>query len=188
MLCTFCPLTILGDFYRIPEKSPKPSADKMNRACEQRDQTLKKIRTLHVPDNCRDWVKVLSLRCTLFGPRYGRGCKIDEGGNRALGGPLLRIRDVTSLEAQQRYFSYRAMLVAIISQKCFVLVFYGVSHNYRAIRCKMGVSHRCVCVKLSAKGGVSHHFGGVLTSLKKYRGMGYRSDSIAISRDMGPLR
>ena len=23
MLCTFCPLTILGDFYRIPEKSPR---------------------------------------------------------------------------------------------------------------------------------------------------------------------
>ena len=38
MLCIYiyiyCPLTILGDFYRIPEKSPKTSADKMNRACE----------------------------------------------------------------------------------------------------------------------------------------------------------
>ena len=32
-----------------------------------------------------------------------------------------------------------------------------------------GVSHRCACVTLSAKGEVSHHFGGVLTSLKKYR-------------------
>ena len=32
-----------------------------------------------------------------------------------------------------------------------------------------GVSHRCACVKLSTKGGVSHHFGGVRTSLKKYR-------------------
>ena len=31
-----------------------------------------------------------------------------------------------------------------------------------------GVSHRCACVKLRTK-GVSHHFGGVLTSLKKYR-------------------
>ena len=28
MLCTFCPPTILGDFYRISEKSPKLSADK----------------------------------------------------------------------------------------------------------------------------------------------------------------
>ena len=43
-----------------------------------------------------------------------------------------------TLEAQQRYFSYRAILVAIVSQKYFMLVFMGVSHNYRAIRCKMG--------------------------------------------------
>ena len=52
-----------------------------------------------------------------------------------------------------------------------------------------GVSHRCACVKLSTKGGVSYHFGGVLTSLEKVsRDVGYRSDSTAISRDMGPLR
>ena len=50
MLCTFCPPTILGDLYRIPEKSPKSSADKMNRACERnqkKDQTLREIRSLH---------------------------------------------------------------------------------------------------------------------------------------------
>ena len=46
---------------------------------------------------------------------------------------------VASLEAQQRYFSYRATLAAIVSQNSFVLVFVGgVSHNYRAICCKMG--------------------------------------------------
>ena len=50
MLCAFCPLTVLGDFYRILEKSPKSSADKMYRACESKDQTCKKIRTLHFPD------------------------------------------------------------------------------------------------------------------------------------------
>ena len=32
-----------------------------------------------------------------------------------------------------------------------------------------GASHRCAYVKLSAKAGVSHHFGGMLTSLKKHR-------------------
>ena len=32
-----------GRFYRIPEKSPKSSTGKMNRACELKDQTLKKI-------------------------------------------------------------------------------------------------------------------------------------------------
>ena len=40
------PPTIVGDFYRIPEKLPKSSADKLYRACETTDQTLKKIRTL----------------------------------------------------------------------------------------------------------------------------------------------
>ena len=32
-----------------------------------------------------------------------------------------------------------------------------------------GVSHRCVCVKLSTNGGVSHPFQELLTSLKMYR-------------------
>ena len=49
------------------------------------------------------------------------------------GGP----RMMNSLEAQQRYFSYRAMLVAIASRKLFVL-FNGVLNDYRAIPCKMG--------------------------------------------------
>ena len=39
MLCAFCPPTIMDDFYRIPEKSPTSSADKMYRACESKDQT-----------------------------------------------------------------------------------------------------------------------------------------------------
>ena len=44
------------------------------------------------------------------------------------------------------------------------------------------------CVKLSTKGGESHHFGGVLTSRKKYRAIwGIGCDSIAISRDMRRL-
>ena len=47
MLSTFCPPTILNDHNRNPEKLPKSSADKVDRACEQKDQTLKKIRTLH---------------------------------------------------------------------------------------------------------------------------------------------
>ena len=51
-----------------------------------------------------------------------------------------------------------------------------------------GVSHRCACVKLSANGGVSHHFGGAANlPVKVSRDTGYRSDSIAVSRDMGPL-
>ena len=44
----------------------------------------------------------------------------------------------TCLEAQQRCFSYRAILVAIVSQNYLVFVFCGVSHNCRAICCNMG--------------------------------------------------
>ena len=49
MLCTYRPPTILGDFDRIAEKSPKSSGDNLYRACESKDQTLKRIRTLHSP-------------------------------------------------------------------------------------------------------------------------------------------
>ena len=45
---------------------------------------------------------------------------------------------LASLEAQERYFSYRAIVVAIVSRNSVVLVFFGVSHSYRPICCKMG--------------------------------------------------
>ena len=51
----------------------------------------------------------------------------------------------------------------------------------------MGVSHRCVCVKLSTKGGIAPFLGSANLPYKVSRDMGYRSDSIAVSRDMGPL-
>ena len=73
-----------------------------------------------------------------------------------------------TLEAQQRYFSYRAILVAILSQNSFVFVLWGIAQISRDML-QNGVSHRCACVKQSAKGGLSHLFWGVLTSLKKYR-------------------
>ena len=50
-----------------------------------------------------------------------------------------------------------------------------------------GVSHRCACVKLSTKGGIAPLWGSAKFPEKVSRDMGYRSDSIAISRDMGPL-
>ena len=62
--------------------------------------------------------------------------------------------------------------------------FYGVSHNYPHDMLQNGVSHRCACAKLSAKGG-----GGGIAPFLRSAGfpekascdMGYRSDSIAIS-------
>ena len=91
------------------------------------------------------------------------------------------------LEAQQRYFSYRAMLVAIVSQIFFVFVFMGYRTIIARYAAKWGIARMCLC-KVKYQGEVSHHFVGALTSLKKYRAIwGYCSDSIAVSRDMGPL-
>ena len=63
------------------------------------------------------------------------------------------------------------MLVAIVSNIFFVLGFFFVWGIAQLSRDTLqnGVSHRCACVNLSTRGGVSHHFGGVLASLKKYR-------------------
>ena len=73
-------------------------------------------------------------------------------------------RGTGPLEAQQRYFSYRAMLVAIVSQNSFVLVFMGYRTVIARYVAKWGIAQMCLC-KLSTNGGVSHHFGGVLASL-----------------------
>ena len=84
-------------------------------------------------------------------------------------GSSLFVFGPSALEAQQRYFSYRAILVAIVSQIFFVLVVMG----YRTIIARYvanwgNFTQMCLC-KIKYQGGVSHHFGGVLTSLKKYR-------------------
>ena len=94
------------------------------------------------------------------------------------------------LEAQQRYSAYRAILfVAIVSQKYFVLVFVGYRTIIARYVAKWGIAQMCLCETSRAKGGYRMHFGGVLTLPEKVsRDMGYRSDSIAVSRDMGPLR
>ena len=90
------------------------------------------------------------------------------------------------LEAQQRYFSYRAILAAIVSQNSCVLVFMGIAQLSRDML-QNGVSHRCACVKLIAKGGIAPFWGSANLPEKVSRDMGYRSDSIAVSREMGPL-
>ena len=52
-----------------------------------------------------------------------------------------------------------------------------------------GVSHRCACVKLSTKGGgITPFWGAPNLPEKVSRDMGYRSDSIAMSRDMGAAK
>ena len=72
------------------------------------------------------------------------------------------------LEAQQRYNSYRAIPGAIVSQNFFVLVFMGYRTIIARYVAKWGIARMCLC-KIKYQRGVSHHSGGVLTSLKKYR-------------------
>ena len=50
-----------------------------------------------------------------------------------------------------------------------------------------GVSHRCECVKLSARGRLAPFWAAANLPDKVLRDMGYRIDSIAISHDMRPL-
>ena len=79
-----------------------------------------------------------------------------------------------SLEAQKRYFSYRAMLVAIVSQNSESCLFlWGIAQLSRDTL-QNGVSQRCACVKLSTKGGIAPFWGRASIPLK-------------VSRDMGPL-
>ena len=75
--------------------------------------------------------------------------------------------------------------------KLFRACFPGVSHKYRAICCKYwGIALIRLCNKAPKGGiapcwGISQIFSGMAEKVSRDRV--YRSDSIAISRDMGPL-
>ena len=89
-----------------------------------------------------------------------------------------RLLNRRNLEAQQRYFSYCALLVAMVSQNSCPLVFVGYCTIIARCVAKSGIPQMCL-----------HHFGKLLTSLKKYRArygvsqQYYRN----IAGDMGPL-
>ena len=64
-----------------------------------------------------------------------RGCEIGRG--RALQSHL-PIAESLPLEAQQRYFSYRAILAAIVSQNSFAFVFIAaIVSQYRATKSQL---------------------------------------------------
>ena len=76
----------------------------------------------------------------------------------------------------------------ILSRNSFVLVFVGGIPQLSRDMLQNGVSRRCAGVRLSTKGGgVAPFWGSANLPEKVSRDMGYRSDSIPISRDMGPL-
>ena len=92
-----------------------------------------------------------------------------------------------NLEAQQRYFPYRAIPVAIISQNSFVLVFMGCRTIIARYVAKWGIAQVCLCDAKYQGGGIAPFWGAANIPQQVSRDMGYRSDSIAASGDMGPL-
>ena len=71
--------------------------------------------------------------------------------------------------------------------KLFRACFPGVSHRYRAICCKMGYRTGMSVQNEAPRGGIASCWGIAGMAEKVSRDRGYRSDTIAISRDMGPL-
>ena len=64
-----------------------------------------------------------------------------------------------SQEAQQRYFSYRAILVAIVSQKVFVLVSMGYRTIIARYVAKWGIAQMCLCETKCQGGGIAPFWG-----------------------------
>ena len=73
-------------------------------------------------------------------------------------------------------------------EKLFGTCFYWGIAQLSCDLLQNGVSHRCACVKLSSRAGYRTILGTANLPEKVSRDMGYRSDSIAKLRDMGPLR
>ena len=70
----------------------------------------------------------------------------------------LRTNRITNLEAQQRYFSFRAIPVAIVSQNSFVLVFVGYRTTIARYVAKCGIAQMCLC-ETKCQGGIAPFWG-----------------------------
>ena len=83
-------------------------------------------------------------------------------------------------------FHIAGILAAIVSQNSFGAC--GVSHNYRYVA-NWGIrALMCPCETKCQGGGIAPFWRSANLPAKVSRNVGYRSDSIAVSRDMGPLR
>ena len=79
------------------------------------------------------------------------------------------------------------IIVAIASQNCFVLVFVGYRKIIARYVAKWGITQMCLCETKYQGRGIAPFWGAANLPEEGSRDMGYRSDSIAISRDMEPL-
>ena len=105
--------------------------------------------------------RVLKKRGTVLKKRSlvrgtGGGWLLRKGGflRRGAGCGSVEVLKEFDLEAQQRYFSYRAIFVAIVSQNCFVLVFKLMGYRTIIARyvAKWGIAQMCLC-KTKYQGG-----------------------------------
>ena len=64
----------------------------------------------------------------------------------------------------------------------------GYRTNIARYVAKWGIAEMCLCETKYQGGGIAPFWGSANLPQKVSRDMGYRSDSIAVSRDMGPLR
>ena len=76
-----------------------------------------------------------------------------------------------------------------VSQEYSVPVFMGYRTIIARYVAKWGIAQMCLCETIGTKGGgvIVPCSGSANLPTKASRDMGHRSDSIAISRDMGPL-
>ena len=83
---------------------------------------------------------------------------------------------------EARYFSYRAILVARVSQISLVLVFLCIRYRTIIARyvAKWGIAQMCLCETISTNGGGIAPLGGSAKLFKKYRAMAMLSQYRAI--------
>ena len=75
-----------------------------------------------------------------------------------------------------------------MTAKLFLACFYGVACIIIARSvAKRGIAQMCVCKTKYQEGGISPILGSANLPHTVSRDVGYRSDSIAILHDMGPL-
>ena len=79
------------------------------------------------------------------------------------------------------------VLVAIVSRNMLVLVFVGYHTNIARYVAISGIAQMFLCKTKYQGGGITLFQGTAHLPEKVSRDKGYRSDSIATSRDMGPL-
>ena len=76
-------------------------------------------------------------------------------------------------------------MIAQMTQSPFVLVSMGCRTSVAQYVAKWGIAQMCLCETKYQGGGIAPVRGATNLTEKVSLHMGYRSDSIAISRDMG---